>query len=129
MESSPLYEHIGGAPALAAAIDEFYRRVLADPSLAPLFAGTDLDRLKAHQRAFFAMALRGPNAYAGRAMHAAHAGRGITERHFDRVARHMADTFATLGAPGHPTAEILEGVAPLLPEIADRPSAEEVAAA
>ena len=34
------YDRIGGKPALAAVVDDFYRRVLADELLAPLFAAT-----------------------------------------------------------------------------------------
>jgi hemoglobin len=51
-----IYDSIGGVPAVRAAVDDFYSRVLADMRLAPFFAGTDLERLKAHQRAFIAAA-------------------------------------------------------------------------
>ena len=43
-----------------------YRRVLADPELAPWFEGIDLDRLKAHQRSFLAAAFGGPRVFGGR---------------------------------------------------------------
>jgi len=61
-----IYDSIGGAPAIRAAVDDFYARVLADARLAPFFTGTDLHRLKAHQRAFIAAAVGGPEIYAGR---------------------------------------------------------------
>jgi len=53
-----IYDSIGGVPAVRAAVDDFYTRVLADARLATFFTGTDLDRLKAHQRAFIAAASR-----------------------------------------------------------------------
>jgi truncated hemoglobin YjbI len=31
------YDDIGGAPAIRAALDAFYSRVLADPTLSPFF--------------------------------------------------------------------------------------------
>ena len=34
-----LYDDIGGAPAVRAALDAFYPRVLADTTLSPFFAG------------------------------------------------------------------------------------------
>ena len=117
-----LYEQIGGQPALQAAVDEFYRRVLGDPSLAPYFADTDLPRLKAHQRAFFAMALRGPNQYTGRSMREAHAGRGITDTAFDRVAQHLSDTLASLGVPAELGQQVLAGIAPLREDVVEQPS-------
>lgn len=55
-----IYEDIGGAAAVSAAVDEFYDRVLADPSLAPYFADLSIPKLKGHQRAFIAVAIGGP---------------------------------------------------------------------
>jgi hemoglobin len=46
-----IYDTIGGASAVRAAVDDFYARVLADARLAPFFAETELERLRAHQRA------------------------------------------------------------------------------
>lgn len=115
-----LYEQIGGQPALQAAVDEFYQRVLADPSLAPYFTESDLPRLTAHQRAFFSMALRGPNGYTGRSMREAHAGRGITDAAFDRVAQHLMDTLAHLGVSERLIQQIIARVAPLRSEIVER---------
>ena len=63
-----IYDSIGGAAAVRAAVDDFYARVLADRRLAPFFARTDLERLKAHQRAFIAAAIGGPEIFAGRDM-------------------------------------------------------------
>jgi len=68
-----IYDSIGGAPAVRLAVDKFYGRVLNDPQLAPYFAGvSDIDKLKAHQRAFIAAAVGGPEIYRGRDMGAAH---------------------------------------------------------
>jgi truncated hemoglobin YjbI len=47
-----IYDQIGGAAAVSAAVDDFYVRVLGDDSLAPYFEGTDVSKLKGHQRAF-----------------------------------------------------------------------------
>lgn len=40
-----IFDAIGGAPAVAAAVDDFYARVLGDPALAPFFDTTDMTRL------------------------------------------------------------------------------------
>jgi len=45
-----LYDDIGGAPAVRAALDAFYPRVLADAKLSPFFQGVDIDRLKRTRR-------------------------------------------------------------------------------
>ncbi|GAB7044228.1 MULTISPECIES: group I truncated hemoglobin [Catenuloplanes] len=114
-----LYESIGGEAAVRAAVDEFYRRVLNDPDLAGYFAGVDVARLKAHQRAFLAVAVGGPAAYPGRSMSDAHAGLGITDADFDAVVAHLAGTLTGLGVPAHETAQIEAALAPLRADIVE----------
>jgi hemoglobin len=67
-----LYDDIGGAPVVRAALNAFYARVLADETLGPFFLGVDIERLKTIQEGFLATALGGPNAYAGRSLRDAH---------------------------------------------------------
>lgn len=55
-----VYERIVGAAALEAAVDSFNARILADPAIAPSFENLDVDRLKAHQRAFLTAAAGDP---------------------------------------------------------------------
>jgi hemoglobin len=112
-----LFDAIGGHAAVGAAVEEFYRRVLADPDLMPFFAGVPLQRLKAHQAAFFAQALRGPGRYTGRSMREAHAGLGITDAHFDRVAGHLVETLSALGVAREYIEQVIGAVAPLRAEI------------
>lgn len=103
-----LYERIGGAPAVKAAVDIFYGKVLADPRLAPFFAGVDMASQSAKQRAFLIMAFGGPNAYSGADMRRGHAhlvARGLDDTHFDAVVENLA---ATLGELGVGAAEIAE---------------------
>lgn len=96
-----LFERIGGEPALDAAVEQFYARVLRDATLAPVFAGIDMPRLKEHQRRFLSLALGGPNAYAGRDLATAHRHvakrHGLNDGHFDAVLGHLDDTLSALG--------------------------------
>jgi hemoglobin len=112
-----IYDSIGGAAAVSAAIDDFYARLLADPDLAGFFDGTDLARLKAHQRAFIAAALGGSEIYAGRAMAAAHAGLSITDGDFSAVVGHLVDTLDGLGVPQETIGQIGAALAPLRADI------------
>jgi hemoglobin len=82
-----LYDDVGGAPAVRAALDAFYPRALSDATLSPFFLGVDIERLKKTQEGFFAMALGGPNTYTGRGLHDAHVRtrqRGVNDQVFDR---------------------------------------------
>jgi len=128
MAMSTLYEDIGGQPAVMAAVDLFYQRVLADSTLTPFFEHIPMQRLKGHQAAFLTQALNGPETYKGRSMREAHAGRGITDADFDRVAMHLVETLAELGVPATMIDQIVGRVGPLRPEIVEPSRSEERAA-
>lgn len=93
-----VFDKLGGEAAIALAVDDFYARVTADPELAGWFEELDLEALKEHQRAFFAVALGGPEDYSGRSMRTAHSGLGITDGAYTRTVRHLADALTALGA-------------------------------
>lgn len=112
-----IYDSIGGAGAVRAAVDDFYARVLADGQLAPFFTETDLNRLKAHQRAFIAAAIGGPEIYQGRDMASAHADLGIADSDFDAVVGHLVDTLSGLGVPEETIGQIGSVLAPLRSDI------------
>lgn len=95
-----LYEQLGGAPAIQAATELFYRKVLQDDELAPFFEDIEMDAQIAKQASFLTMVTGGPNQYTGRDMRAAHARlveRGIGDRHVDLVIQHLGDTLKELG--------------------------------
>jgi hemoglobin len=115
-----LYEEIGGAARLRPAVTLFSRRVLADPLLAPWFAGVELPRLRAHQQAFLTAALGGPDLFTGRDMTEAHAGLGITGREFDQFVSHLAATLRDLGAAPTAVARVCRRLEGLRASIVDR---------
>lgn len=93
-----IFDRLGGAPAVAAAAELFYRKVLADPKLSGYFDDVDMDAQVAKQAAFLTMALGGPNNYTGRDLRTAHASLpGLTDEHVDLVIGHLAATLTELG--------------------------------
>lgn|SRR5690606_29532352 len=115
---STVYELIGGAGAMDAAVDAFYRRVLADDRISEFFDGVDMERQAAKQKAFLTMVLGGPVSYTGKDMRVAHAplvARGLSDGHFDAVVENLGATLAELGVPAEligqiaATAESLRG--------------------
>lgn len=112
-----LYELLGGDEGLTTVVEVFYARVTADPEVAPYFAGIDLDRLRAHQRAFLRVALDGPGVFTGRPIAEAHAGLGITDAHFDRVVDHLAATLGDLGIGAAAVAVVRERIDAFRPQV------------
>lgn len=97
---SSLYEELGGAPAIAAAVDIFYRKVLGDDHIAHFFDGVDMERQAAKQQGFLTMVLGGPNNYTGKDMRRGHAhlvARGLDDSHVDAVLKHLGETLRELG--------------------------------
>jgi hemoglobin len=115
-----LYEAIGGEPALVAVVDDFYGRVLSDAQLAAFFAGANMPKLKGRQVEFFAAALGGPDLYQGASMRQVHAGRGISQADFDRVAFHLAGSLADAGVPPEIITKITAAILPLAADIVAR---------
>jgi hemoglobin len=112
-----LFANLGGAPAIAAAVDEFYRRVLADLELAPFFLGVDMDMQRRKQIEFLTTALGGPSIYKGPTIRRAHAGLAIQDRHFDRVAGHLTATLRQLGVGSALVDDVIAVVATLRSEV------------
>ena len=112
-----LYERLGGAPAIHAVVEDFYRRLLDDPDLKGFFDGIDMEHQKRQQVKFLTAAFGGPNEYQGRSMHDAHRHLGITEFHFDRVAEHLVQTLRDAGVGQAEIDEIVALVGPLKKEV------------
>lgn len=106
---SSLYERLGGAPAMEAAVDIFYRKVLSDDRIAEFFDDVDMSRQAAKQKAFLTMVTGGPNAYTGADMRRGHkhlVERGLNDSHFDAVVELLAETLTGLGAAPADIAEV-----------------------
>jgi len=99
-----LYEEIGGAGAVDAAVDIFYRKVLKDDRINRFFTGVDMARQAAKQKAFLTLAFGGPNHYTGLDMRKGHAhlvSKGLNDTHFDAVIENLAATLKELKVPDH----------------------------
>jgi hemoglobin len=104
-----LYEDLGGAAAVDAAVDIFYRKVLKDNRISRFFAGVDMAKQAAKQKAFLTMAFGGPNNYTGLDMRKAHAPlvkQGLNDSHFDAVVEDLGATLKELKVPDHLIAKV-----------------------
>jgi hemoglobin len=95
-----LYVQLGGEKAIDAAVDLFYKKVLADDRVNGFFKGVDMDRQRRMQKAFLTFAFGGPNGYQGRDLRTAHAhlvAKGLNDKHFDIILEHLGATLKELG--------------------------------
>jgi hemoglobin len=118
-----IYEQLGGEPAMQAAVELFYRKVLKDERLAKFFDGVDMDRQMAKQKSFLTMVTGGPNNYAGKDMRAAHhhlVARGLNDTHFDAVVEHLGATLRELGVSEGLIAEVAATAASVRADVLNR---------
>ncbi len=99
-----IYDQIGGAGAMDAAVDVFYRHVLSDDRISHWFDDIDMERQAAKQKAFLTMAFGGPSHYTGKDMRAGHAHlvkRGLNDTHFNAVVENLKKTMEELNVPAN----------------------------
>ena len=95
-----LYQQLGGQPAVEAAVDLFYRKVLTDSRISRFFDGVDMDQQIAKQKAFLTMVFGGPAAYTGKDMRTGHERllkMGLNDSHVDAVIENLGATLQELG--------------------------------
>jgi hemoglobin len=95
-----LYDELGGEPAVDAAVELFYRKMMSDDRVAYFFDDVDMDRQIAKQAAFMTIVFGGPNHYTGRDMREAHEhliARGLDDSHVDIVISHLGEALRELG--------------------------------
>lgn len=98
--TQPLFERIGGEPAIIATVAKLYEKILNDDTLIPFFSGIDVKKLRRSQAGFVSMAFGGPNNYSGKGLRNAHARlvtEGLSDMHFDAVAGHLQSSMEELG--------------------------------
>jgi hemoglobin len=96
---SSLFEKLGGKPAVNAAVDIFYQKVMEDPKINHFFSDVDMPRQIAKQKVFLTYAFGGAPNYSGKSMREAHKNLDLKEEHFNAVAGHLKSTLEDLEVP------------------------------
>jgi hemoglobin len=118
-----LYQRVGGYDALAAVVDDFIGRLVADKRFEKFFVGhseDSLKRIRQHIVDQFCAATGGPCVYIGRDMKTTHKGLGITEADWDAAAKHLAASLDKFKVPEKEKGEILGFVTGLKKDIVEK---------
>jgi hemoglobin len=92
-----IYQQIGGKPAMDAAIEIFYKKVLADDRVKHFFDDVNMARQRTKQKAFLSAAFGGPIPWEGKDMRKAHAKLpGLNDSHFNAIAENLQATLTEL---------------------------------
>ncbi len=101
-----LYAQLGGKATIAAVVDKFYKKVVADPDLKSSFSRANLASLKQRQVHFLTEALGGPVDSKNRETTPAHADLLRDPHQLDRAATHLAVTLSELNV----SPDVVDGV-------------------
>jgi len=122
-QEKSLYERVGGYNALAAVVDDFIGRLVADKQFEKFFIGHSVDskkRIRQHILDQFCAATGGPCVYTGRDMKTTHGGLGITETDWDAAAKHLAASLDKFKVPEKEKGEVLAFVTTLKKDIVEK---------
>jgi len=122
-QEKSLYERIGGYNALAAVVDDFVGRLVADKQFERFFAGHSTDskkRIRQHILDQFCAATGGPCVYTGRDMKTSHAGLGITDADWNAAAKHLVASLDKFKVPEKEKGEVLTFVSSLKKDIVEK---------
>lgn len=123
-----LLDQIGGEVAVDAAVDIFYKKMMADDVVQPFFANTNMNNQAKKQKLFLTTVLSGTSKGALAYMRRAHKdlvhNQGLTDVHFDAVAHHLQDTLEELEVPANLIAQIMESVGGMRDAVLDRGEAQ-----
>lgn len=121
MIDKPLYERLGGKPAITAVVEDFVGRVAADNRINGKFATTDIPRLKTLLIEQICQASGGPCTYTGRSMKTTHAGMGVSNTDFDTLVGNLVATLNTFHVPEREKNELLGALGPMKKDIVEKP--------
>ncbi|MCU7904844.1 MAG: group 1 truncated hemoglobin [Candidatus Thiodiazotropha sp. (ex Epidulcina cf. delphinae)] len=120
---SDLYERLGGEPALDAAVDIFYRKVLSDDRVNEFFDGVDMEQQAAKQKGFLTMVFGGPHNYTGKDMREGHkhlVSRGLDDTHVDVIIELLGGTLKELSVGDADIAEVAAIAESVRDDVLDR---------
>jgi hemoglobin len=135
----PLYDRLGGEKGIAAIVDDFVTRVLADPrvnwerkgvtrgglslrrneSVAWDPNAQNVERLKKHMGQFLSLATGGPTVYEGRDIKEVHGGMHVSNPEFDATIGDMKATLDKLQVPNDEQKELLAILESTRPQISE----------
>ena len=118
-----LYQRLGGYDAIAAVVDDFIGRLVADKRFSKFFVGHSEDSLKRIRQLIvdqFCAAAGGPCLYTGRDMKTTHHGLKISEADWDASAKHLVETLDKFKVPKAEKDELLAFVTSLKKDMVEK---------
>ena len=115
----PLYDRLGGQPAITAVIDSFVAIVAKDARINQKFARSDIGRVKRMLVDQVCAQTGGPCTYSGLAMKDAHRNMGVTEGEFNALVEDLVTTLNAYNVPKPDQDELLNALGAMKGDIVE----------
>ena len=118
-----LYERLGGYDAISGVVDVFLTKVWDDPVVGRYFIGMGTDtrnQLRQKNKNLLCFNAGGPCKKINRDLNVVHKGLNITDKEFDIVANHLADTLKEFKVPEKEYGEVMTKVGGLRPYVVEK---------
>jgi len=116
-----LYQRLGGGAAIQAVTDDLLAYATSDARIASFFTNADVGRLRQLLIEQLTDATGGPARYSGRDMRTVHAGKNITEAHWNAFIQDLVKALDKNGAGGRERDDLLELLATMHQDVVDVP--------
>ena len=120
MAKKPLYDRLGGKPAITAVVDDFIGNVAGDSRINRRFANANIPRLKTMLVDQICEASGGPCKYTGANMVDAHRGMNITDTEFTALVEDLIKSLDKFKVPAREKTELLTALGSMKPDIVNR---------
>ncbi len=117
----PLFDRLGGKPAIEAVVDEFLGRVSKDERINSGFAVGSVPRVRQRLVELVCAGTGGPCTYSGRDMKTAHQGMKITTAQFDALVGHLVGALDKFNVPAREKNDLLAILGPMRSSIVEEP--------
>ncbi len=116
-DDRPLFDRLGGLPAITAVVHELVSRTTTDPRIQDRFFATDAANLERLLVEMVCATTGGPCAYTGRDMHASHAGMQLVDEELAALVEDLTAALDTFEVGAREQGELLGALGSLRPQI------------
>jgi len=114
------FDQFGAQPGIDQIVEDFTKRILADPLIGDIFFAIDQVRFQRTLSEQFCYILGGPCDYTGRPMESLHKAHGITQREFNALVENLQRSMTEFKVPFRVQNKLLAKLAPMSSEIISR---------
>ncbi|MHB2015835.1 MAG: group I truncated hemoglobin [Candidatus Xenobia bacterium] len=114
--ANTLYQKLGGQSGLTAIVNDFFDRLVNDPSMQDRWTGVDVPTIKLEVVKYLGQKTGGPEVYRGQDMRSIHYRMHITGEEWDTTVQHLKEALVRQNVPDDAAAQLLQMISSWRPQ-------------